>query len=184
MHTSPSIAIGSRLSNHAPSPIHTSPPIASFHGHCTRTRCRMSTRSPTRAPKARSSAGRKPRGNHHRMNNRFNTANHSACTRNGRPLSYPAPVKPRKSRVRSPVDTDQPSGQLILQQRHIRVHHELYELGEPYARLPAQHLAGLGRVTDQSVHFGRSAIVFVEPYVLFPLQPDMPKGPLAEFPDA
>src|SRR5882762_4176797 len=143
MHTSSSMTIRSRLSNHAPSPIHTSSPIESFHGHCTLTRCRISTRSPTWAPNARNSTGRNPRGNHHRTNSRFNTANHSACMRNGRPLSYPAPVKPRKSRVTSSVDTDQPPGELVLQQCHIRVHHELHQLGEPYARLPAQHLTGL-----------------------------------------
>ena len=43
--------IGSRLSSQAPSPTHTSSPMVSFHGQCTRTPARIRTPRPTVAPK-------------------------------------------------------------------------------------------------------------------------------------
>jgi hypothetical protein len=77
-------------------------PTVSFHGHSTRTRWRIKTLSPTRAPNARSSLGRRLAGNHHFQKIKFCTANQAAWTRRGRPLSYPRPWKPAKDRAGSP----------------------------------------------------------------------------------
>jgi hypothetical protein len=77
----------SMLYSSASVPTQESFPIESFHGHCTRTRCLISTFWPTSAPNHRNIAHRSRFGHHTWVNISVDTATQSACATNPRPLS-------------------------------------------------------------------------------------------------
>src|SRR3954451_15548564 len=87
MHTSEPIMIDSRLLNSVPTPIHELSPTDSFQGHWTVTPCRISTPSPICAPNQRRIAQRSRLGHQTLVKISVETATHSACAANPRPLS-------------------------------------------------------------------------------------------------
>src|SRR5918994_478912 len=70
--------------------------------------------------------------------------------------------------------------ELPLEQGDVGVDHEVDQALERGLRLPAEHLAGLGRVADQQVDLGGPEELLVDHHVLLPVEAHPPERQLAE----
>src|SRR4029077_15268946 len=70
------------------------------------------------------------------------------------------------------------AGQLILQRRHIRVHHQLNELSEAHLGLPAQLLLRLARVPEEMVDLRGPVVLRIDLDVLVWIETPASKGDL------
>src|ERR687893_3087684 len=72
--------------------------------------------------------------------------------------------------------------ELPLEQGHVRVDHQVHKALEAGPRLPAEHVAGLGRVADEQVDLGGPEELLVDDDVLLPVEAHALERELAELP--